>query len=158
MLVPKFHFTLPSTIADLGSYTDVLSKLLTFRKSIYCIADAIEESLTTKHSVETALGRANNDEMDLDPRIYWIRDSYYTPPSNRTPALPAHLFGCAPLSSIMNKLLSVSHKEKQALNPMYKDCVFDENGWTFIGGHWFNTITNDRSTSSPYEASDDEEI
>lgn len=154
--VPKFQFTLPSTIADLDNYTDVLSKLLTFRKSIYCIADAIQESLTTKHSVKTALGRANTDETDLDPRIYWIRDSYYTPPSNKTPALPTHLFGCAPPPSVMTKLLSVFHEEKQALNPMYKDCVFDENGWTFTEDHWFNMITSNRSTSSPYEASDDE--
>ncbi|RCH78495.1 hypothetical protein CU097_001850, partial [Rhizopus azygosporus] len=68
--VPKFQFALPSTIADLDNYTDVLSKLLTFRKSMYCIANTIEESLTTKHSVETALGRANNDETNLDPCIY----------------------------------------------------------------------------------------
>ncbi|CEI92583.1 hypothetical protein RMCBS344292_06838 [Rhizopus microsporus] len=36
--VPKFQFALPSTIADLDNYTDVLSKLLTFRKPMYCIA------------------------------------------------------------------------------------------------------------------------
>ena len=98
-----------------------------------------------------------NHYTNLDPRIYWIRDSYYTPPSNTKPALPTYLFGCAPPSSIMDKLLSLSHKEKQGLNPTYKDCVFDENGWTFTRDHWFNTITNDRLTSSPYEASDDEE-
>ncbi|KAG1461854.1 hypothetical protein G6F56_005633 [Rhizopus delemar] len=155
--VPKFQFALPSTITDLDNYTDALSKLLTFRKSMYCIADTIEESLATKYSVETALGRANNDETNLDPRIYWIRDSYYTPPSNTKPALPTYLFGCAPPSSIMDKLLSSSHEKKQGLNPTYKDCVFDENGWTFTGYHWFNTITNDRTTSSPYEASDNEE-
>lgn len=59
---------------------------------MYCIADTIEESLATKHSVETALGRANNDETNL----YWIRDSYYTPPSNTKPALPTYWFDCAP--------------------------------------------------------------
>lgn len=41
--VPKFQFSLPSTIADLDNYTDVLSKLLTFRKSMYCIADTIDK-------------------------------------------------------------------------------------------------------------------
>ncbi|KAI9354222.1 hypothetical protein BD770DRAFT_412332 [Pilaira anomala] len=56
-----------------------------------------------------------------------------------------------------NKSNFIARKKKQDLNPTYKDCVFDENGWTFSGDHWFNTITNDRSTSSPYEASDDEE-
>lgn len=35
--------------------------------------------------------------------------------------------------------------------------MFDKNGWTFTGDHWFNTITNDRSTSLPYGANDDEE-
>ncbi|KAG2199721.1 hypothetical protein INT47_012857 [Mucor saturninus] len=156
-LVPKFNFALPSTIAKLEDYTDVLSMVLTFRKSMYCITDTIEESLATKHSVQAAFGRANSDEANLDPRIYWIRDSYYTPPSNTKPALPTYLFGCAPPSSIMDKLLSLSHGKKQDLNPTYKDCVFDENGWAFSGDHWFNTITNERSTSSPYEASDDEE-
>ncbi|CAO3614773.1 unnamed protein product [Mucor hiemalis] len=155
--IPKFQFALPSTIADLDNYTDVLSKLLTFRTSMHCIADTVEESLATKHSVETALGRSNNDETNLDPRIYWMRDSYYTPPSHTKPALPTYLFGCAPPSSIMDKLLSISHEEKQSSNPTYKDCVFDENGWAFTGDHWFNTITNERATSSPYEASDDEE-
>lgn len=110
--VPKFQFALPSTIANLDNYTDILSKLLTFRKSMYCIADTIEESLTTKHSVETALGRANNDEMNFDPRIYWIHDSYYTLPSNAKPALPTYLFGYAPPSSIMDRFLSLSHEKK----------------------------------------------
>lgn len=108
-------------------------------------------------SAETALGRANNDETNLDPRIYWVRGSYYAPPSSTKPALPNYMFGSTPPSLIMDKLLSLSHKKKQGLNPTYKDCVFDENGWTFSGDHWFNTITNDRSTSSLYEASDDEE-
>jgi hypothetical protein len=62
-----------------------------------------------------------------------------TPPSNTKPALPTYLFGCAPPSSIIDKLLSLSHEEKQGLNPTYKDCVFDENGWTFTGDHWFST-------------------
>ncbi|CEP14976.1 hypothetical protein [Parasitella parasitica] len=75
-------------IADMDNYTDVLSKLSTFGKSMYCIEDTIEESLATKNSVETAFGRANNNETDVDPHIYWIRDSYYTPPSNTKPALP----------------------------------------------------------------------
>lgn len=110
--VPKFQFALPSTIANLDNYTDILSKLLTFRKSMYCIADTIEESLTTKHSVETALGRANNDEMNFDPRIYWIHDSYYTLPSNAKSALPTYLFGYAPPSSIMDRFLSLSHEKK----------------------------------------------
>lgn len=35
--------------------------------------------------------------------------------------------------------------------------MFDENGWTFTGDHWFNTITNDRTNSSPCESSDNEE-
>ncbi|KAG1171745.1 hypothetical protein G6F70_006360 [Rhizopus microsporus] len=112
VIVPKFQFALPSTIANLDNYTDILSKLLTFRKSMYCIADTIEESLTTKHSVETALGRANNDEMNFDPRIYWIHDSYYTLPSNAKSALPTYLFGYAPPSSIMDRFLSLSHEKK----------------------------------------------
>ncbi|KAG1473627.1 hypothetical protein G6F56_000847 [Rhizopus delemar] len=111
--VPKFQFALPSSIADLDNYTDFLSKLLTFRKSMHCIADTIEESLATKHSVETALGRANNDETNLDPRVYWILDTYYTPPSNTKPALPTYLFGCTPPSSITDKLLNVSHEKRQ---------------------------------------------
>ncbi|EPB90120.1 hypothetical protein HMPREF1544_03096 [Mucor circinelloides 1006PhL] len=123
---------------------------------MYRIADTIEDSLSNKHSVGTALGRANNDETNYDPRIYWIRDSYYTPPSNTIPALPTYLFGCAPPSSIMDKLLSLSHEEKQGMNPTYKDCVFDENGWIFTGDFRFNTINNDRLNSSPYEASDEE--
>ncbi|CAO3636816.1 unnamed protein product [Mucor fragilis] len=40
---------------------------------------------------------------------------------------------------------------------MASNCVFDENGWIFTGDHWYNTITNDRTTSSPYETSDNEE-
>lgn len=36
----------------------------------------------------------------------------YTPPSNTKPALPTYLFGCAPPSSIMDKLLSLSHEKK----------------------------------------------
>lgn len=59
--VSKFQFALPSTIANLDKYNDVLSKLLTFRKSMYRIVNTIEESLATKPSVEKALGRANND-------------------------------------------------------------------------------------------------
>jgi hypothetical protein len=68
--VPKFHFTLPSAIADLNEFNDVLSKLLTFRKSLYNIADTIEESLLMKHSVESALGRADSSNNSVDPRIY----------------------------------------------------------------------------------------
>ena len=37
---------------------------------MYCIADNIEESLATKHSVETALGRANNDETNCKKYNY----------------------------------------------------------------------------------------
>lgn len=155
--VPKFQFALPSSIADLDNYPNVLSKLLTFRENMYSIADAIEESLANKHSVVTALGRGNDVEPNVDPRIYWIRDSYYTPPSNAKRVLPTYLFGCAPPPSIMGKLSSLSHEKKQGLNDTYKDCIFDENGWTFAEDHWFNSITNERSRSSPYEASDDEE-
>ncbi|KAI7894817.1 uncharacterized protein EV154DRAFT_548701 [Mucor mucedo] len=137
--VPKFQFSLPSTIADFGDYTDFL------------------KFLASKHSGQAAFGKANNDEANLDPRIYWIRDLYYTPPSNTKPGLTTYLFDCAPPSSIMDKLLSLSHEKKQDLNHIYKDCVFDENGWTFSGDHCFNTIINERSTSSSYKASDDEE-
>lgn len=105
--VPKSQFASPSMIADLDNYTDVLSKPLTIRKSMDCTVDTIEESLATEHSVETALGRGNNDEANLDPRIYWISDSYYTPPSHAKPALPTYLFGCASPSSIMHKLSSM---------------------------------------------------
>lgn len=68
VIIPKFQFVLPSSITELDNFTEVLKKLLTFRKSIYSIADAVEGSLTTKHSVQTALGRTD-DETRMDPRL-----------------------------------------------------------------------------------------
>ena len=124
---------------------------------MYLIANTVEESLATKHSVGTALGRANLEDMNLDPRIHWIRDTYYTPSTKRKPSLPTYLFGCAPPPSIMDKLMSLSYESKQNQNPLYKDCTFDENGWTFCVDHWFSMITQERSNSFPYEASEDEE-
>lgn len=56
----------------------------------------------------------------------------------------------------MDKLLSLSHEKIQGMSSTYKDCDFDENGWTSSGDHWYYAITNETTNSSPYEERDDE--
>ncbi|KAK4512007.1 uncharacterized protein ATC70_013249 [Mucor velutinosus] len=156
VVVPQYQFVLPASLSELDLFPDILAKLLTFRQSMYSIADVVQETLNQKHSVGTALGRAGTNE-EIDPRICWIRDSYYTPPRNTAPIMPTCIFGVAPPpSSILDRLLSVSYEERKANDSTYKGCKFDENGWTFYQGHWYNSITEERVTSSPYNDSDNE--
>lgn len=142
-----------SCIRELPDFMDVLAKLFTLRKSMF---DSLQQILKDKHSVSKALG-IDSAGVAMNPRCYWARSSYYTPPRNESPALHIHLFDHIPPPAILPKLLSVLYEEEQALNAMYKDCVFDENGWTFSIDHWYNSITNSRSESSPYELSDDDD-
>jgi hypothetical protein len=56
------------------------------------------------------------------------------PPCHAVPALPTYLFGCAPLPSIMGKLLSLSHKEKQsAADPGYETVCSTNMGGPSLG-------------------------
>lgn len=56
----------------------------------------------------------------------------------------------------MGDLLSLSYEKNLAVESVYKDSKYDENGWTFTTDHWYNIITNEKVKSSPYELSDDE--
>lgn len=133
-MVPKSRFILPSSITELNNFTEVSEKQLTFRKSIYSIADAVEGFLTAKHPVETAFGGAD-DETRMVSRLSRVRNSYYTSPSNKPHTLIAYLFGCEPPPSIMGKLLRMyCHSQTPHLTmsiawvTFLKECLILEGG------------------------------
>jgi hypothetical protein len=155
--IPKFDFSLPANFLELPTFADTLVLLLTFRREIYSLADALENKLSQKLSVIHALGR-QDDVQVFNAKTFWKRGTYYTPPAEIASVAPKYLFGSPPTESILQKLKKLAPKDATiddlGNNDKERDIdssiASDEFGWAKTGSHWYNRFTNEISEPNPY--------
>ncbi|KAG2229059.1 hypothetical protein INT48_005644 [Thamnidium elegans] len=160
--IPKYDFSLPTTILELSGAIDMLKHLLTLRREIYFMADIIQNEMAKPPSIINPLGRAK-PLAPFTEKIFWKRDTYYPPPAGMRSVRPKYLFGFPPAESLLNKLKAISKDtdvSSNTNNPPFNDIIdeeCDEFGWVRQQNRWYNVKTKVYSVSSPYGDDSDNE-
>lgn len=90
-------------------------------------------------------GYFNQSNQALEPsnKLHWTRSTWYTPPPETPPCLPADFYvgtsAASPSSSAMEDQVGNHHAAEA-----------DEFGWLFKDSVWRNVLTGDTSDDCPY--------
>ncbi|OBZ87050.1 hypothetical protein A0J61_04912 [Choanephora cucurbitarum] len=87
----KHSFSIPKTTAQFkNSISDILCNLLTMKREIEKLASHIISD--RNHIIDISFNRESYAHK-INPKVQYMRDTYYTPPRGTKSKIPHHLFG-----------------------------------------------------------------
>ncbi|KAI8972776.1 hypothetical protein BDB01DRAFT_809275 [Pilobolus umbonatus] len=139
----RHSFNFPSTISDLSKLPITLNHLLQMKKEVNIAADKILQALTTSIGGEESFNCPSVSQKNK--RLAWMRDTWYTPPREKTSQIPVHMFTPPhPLFKIPDDETSEEEAADGGLP--------DKFGWVkYAENDFFNVLSKESSTENPYE-------
>ncbi|KAG2206279.1 hypothetical protein INT47_007293 [Mucor saturninus] len=90
-------------------------------------------------------GKTSAKYSNISERQYWIRPTYYTPPSNHMSKIPMDLYGFTPANDVLDKLMKASYltDDEYTSGLTHHDiCAF---GWLKKGDRFYNVHSKEFS-------------
>ncbi|KAL7333948.1 hypothetical protein PS15p_202785 [Mucor circinelloides] len=96
----RHSFNIPSSHSLLENFRPTIAWLLTMRHHMLRLNEVIKRNKTKKHSNSTSFNRKQVNSPN--PKLSYIRDTYYTPPRNQVSKLPVFIFRKATASTLVS--------------------------------------------------------
>ncbi|RCI02327.1 hypothetical protein CU098_010027 [Rhizopus stolonifer] len=113
----------------MSSLADILTHLLTMKKEVSQIADKIFQESKEKCDIESYFNRSL--PRQINSKLSWIRDTWYTPPANESSKVSQNFFGLPP-PSILKGI------EPEQINA--KDGTPDIYGWVKLNNNTYYDV------------------
>ncbi|KAL9541690.1 hypothetical protein MBANPS3_008974 [Mucor bainieri] len=142
----KDAFRIPSTTTHFIENIDAILKLLlTMQRDITILGNALLASGQDEPSSHQNAFNRQDQPRQLNPRLDFTRDTYYTPPKGAVSRLPQHYYGPPP-PSILPRLQALSAQEDyvaQSNDDDNDNKIYDAYGYrTLDDGTFYNKFTN----------------
>ncbi|KAL7327135.1 hypothetical protein PS15p_209370 [Mucor circinelloides] len=138
----KYTFSIPNTTNSfIENINMILKYLLTMQRDITKLANSIVSSQEPESNSHDNSFNRERRTHELNPRLHYTRDTYYTPPRASASKLPHHYYGPPP-PSILNKLQHLSGKDYVARPIEDDNQSYDVYGYRLVGdGTYYNKFT-----------------
>lgn len=141
----RHSFNFPSTISDLSKLPITLGHLLQMKKEINIAADKILQARKTSIGGEESFNRPSVSKIK-NKKLAWMRDTWYTPPREKTSQIPVHMFASPPPPLFKEPNDEPSDEETADVG------LTDKFGWVkYAENDFFNAFSKESSTENPYE-------
>ncbi|KAI8375209.1 hypothetical protein BD560DRAFT_393046 [Blakeslea trispora] len=147
----KHSFSIPKTTAQFkNSISDILCNLLTMKREVEKLASHITSDCN--HSIDISFNRVSHTHK-INPKLQYMRDTYYTPPRGTKSKVPHHLFGPPSRLNISSTVSTPVSHEKINKNADISHC----QGYDLYGymqnkdGKYYNKYTKKITDEHPMQ-------